>query len=191
MDDADCPGLRVNAPDDGVRHPYAPFLGLDAALPGHGGSWLASLPCRKGGARFRQSRGGRLTGVYVIELNATARGVFWANGLFGIVLVPASWPSLPPLLGPGAWVTRRSWRCLRRAHGDGVPGVDEPWHHWFRGSSRWNREPGPAFWIHAAYSAPWSSSERADSAPCEGRASPRRGQAATLLIAAFAPGWPT
>ena len=176
---------------------YAPFLGL--------GTLLALVLAAYGWRRRRLVTGGAAfsvfnlgvavwTGVYIVVLNASGpAAVFWANAaFFGIVLVPASWLVFAlRYSGQGARVTRRFLALLFvEPMATVFLAWTNPWHHWFRGSEQveptW--EPAPAFWIHAAYSyalllvGTVLIARRARAGP-----RPERRQAATLLIAAFAP----
>ena len=174
---------------------YAPFLGLGTLLS----LVLAAYGWRRrrlvpGGAAFSVFNLGVAvwTGVYIVELNATGpAAVFWANTAFlGIVLVPASWLVFAlRYSGHGARVTRRFLALLFvEPMATVVLAWTNPWHHWFRRGEQveptW--APGPAFWVHAAYSyalvlvGTVLIARRA-------RAGPERGPATALLVAAFAP----
>jgi two-component system cell cycle sensor histidine kinase/response regulator CckA len=140
---------------------YAPVLGLGTALS----LALAAYGWRRrhlvpGGAAFCAFNLGVAvwTGLYIVQLNATGpAAVFWANAAYlGIVLVPASWLVFAlRFSGHGVWVTRRFLALLLVEPLATVSLVwTNSWHHWFRSSDQveptW--EPGPAFWVHAAYS---------------------------------------
>jgi PAS domain S-box-containing protein len=134
------------------------------------------------------------TGVYVIELcSAEPAALFWANmAYFGILVVPASWFVFAlRFSGLGRWVTTRLLALLWIGPLATLLLVwTNPWHQWFRRSVHvtptW--EPGPAFWIHIAYSY---ALVLAGTVLVARRvtAGPRlwRGQSAVLLVAAFAP----
>ena len=130
----------------------------------------------------------------IVELHATGpAAVFWANvAYFGIVLVPASWLVFALRYSghgrPGHQAIPGS--ALRRAPGDGVPRLDEPL------ASLVSREraggadlgAGPrVLGPRRVLLRPGPRRNGGDSAPGEAGPRPERGQAATLLIAAFAP----
>jgi len=134
------------------------------------------------------------TGVYILAVDATGpAAVFWANmAYFGIGLVPASW------LVFAIRYSGRDWRITRwvlallsiEPLATLLLAWTNPWHRLFRLSVEvtptW--EPGPAFWVHAAYSyalllaGTVLVADRALKGPRLGR-----GHAAVLLVAAFAP----
>jgi PAS domain S-box-containing protein len=176
---------------------YAPFLGLGTLLS----LVLAAYGWRRrrlvpGGAAFCVFNLGVAvwTGVYLVELHARGpAAVFWANtAYFGIVLVPASWLVFALRdSGHSARVTRRllALLCVEPVATVFLAWTN-PWHHWFRGSDQveptW--EPAFAFWVHVAYSyALVLVGTVAIARRARGGPQPERGQAATLLIAAFAP----
>jgi PAS domain S-box-containing protein len=134
------------------------------------------------------------TGAYIFQIEATGpAAVFWANtAYFGIVVVPASWL---------VFTIRYSGRDWRMTHlvlallsieplATLLLAWTNPWHRLFRLSvavtPTW--EPGPAFWVHVAYSyalvlaGTVLVAQRALKGPRLGR-----GHAAVLLVAAFAP----
>jgi PAS domain S-box-containing protein len=182
---------------EAAANPYAPVLALGTVLP----LVLAAYGWRRrrlvpGGSAFAVFNLGVAiwTGVYMVELGATgASAVFWANVAYlGILLVPASW--LVFALRYSGHGERISARLL------GLLGIEpaatlilawtNPWHHLFRRSVQvtptW--EPGPAFWVHAAYSyalvlaGTVLVARRAMTGPRLGR-----GQAGVLLVGALAP----
>jgi PAS domain S-box-containing protein len=123
-----------------------------------------------------------------------APAVFWANvAYFGIVLVPAAWLVFAiDYAGARPRITGRRLLALLTIEPllTLLLAWTNPWHHWFRIGDRveptWT--PGPAFWVHAAYSyaliltGTLLVARRAITGP---RA--ERSQARTLLVGAFAP----
>ena len=176
---------------------YAPVLGLGTLLS----LALAAYGWRRrrlvsGGAAFTIFNLGVAvwTGVYILELRATGPdALFWANmAYFGIGLVPASWLVFAMRLsGHGGRVSRRVLALLS-VEPLATLGLawTNPWHHLFRLGMQvaptW--EPGPAFWVHAAYSyalvlaGTVLVARRALAGPPLGR-----GHAGVLLVAALAP----
>ncbi len=182
---------------EAAANPYAPILALGTVLP----LVLSAYGWRQrrllaGGTAFAVFNLGVAiwTGVYMVELGATGgSAVFWANMAYlGILLVPASWLVFAlRYSGHGDQVSTRFLRLL------GIePAVTlvlawtNPWHHLFRKSLQvtpsW--EPGPAFWVHTAYSyalvfaGTVLVAHRALTGPRLGR-----GQAGVLLVGALAP----
>jgi PAS domain S-box-containing protein len=134
------------------------------------------------------------TGVYILGVDATGpAAVFWANMTYlGVGLVPASWLVFAiEFSGHDFRVTRRTLALLSiEPLATLFLAWTNPWHRLFRLSvpvtPTW--EPGPAFWVHAAYSyalvlvGTFLVAKRA----LEGLR-PGHGHAAALLVGAFAP----
>jgi two-component system, cell cycle sensor histidine kinase and response regulator CckA len=176
---------------------YAPVLGLGTlfslALAAYGWRRRRLVPS---GAAFAVFNLGVAiwTGVYIVELNATGSdAVFWANvTYFGIGLVPASWLVFAMRFsGHGERVTARVLALLSvEPLATVLLAWTNPWHRLFRlgvqVTPTW--EPGPAFWVHAAYSyglvlaGTLLIAHRALVGPPLGR-----GHAGALLVAALAP----
>jgi PAS domain S-box-containing protein len=176
---------------------YALSLGLGTllslALAAYGWRRRRLVP---GGAAFAVFNLGVAfwTGVYILEVDATgAAALFWANmTYFGIGLVPASWLVFAiRYSGRGRRITHRVLALLSiEPLATLLLAWTNPWHRLFRLSvpvtPTW--EPGPAFWVHAAYSyalvlaGTVLVTQRALKGPRLGR-----GHAAVLLVAALAP----
>jgi PAS domain S-box-containing protein len=134
------------------------------------------------------------TGVYVVQLNATgSNAVFWANmAYFGIGLVPASWLVFALQYSGRDWpITRRMLALLSvEPLATLLLAWTNPLHRLFRLSvpvtPTW--DPGPAFWVHAAYaySLVFAGTLLVAQRALEKRG-PGRGHAGLLLLAAFAP----
>ena len=134
------------------------------------------------------------TGVYILGVDATgSTALFWANMAYlGIGLVPASWLVFAIEFSRQGWrVTRRTLALLSiEPLATLLLAWTNPWHKLFRLSvlvtPTW--EPGPAFWVHAAYSyalvfvGVFLVARPAIKGPRLARA-----YAAVLLVGAFAP----
>ena len=166
---------------------------LSLALAAYGWRRRRRVP---GGAAFAVFNLGVAfwTGVYILGVDATgAAAVFWANMAYlGIGVVPASWLVFAIRYSGRDW--RISHRVLALLSIEPLATLllawTNPWHRLFRLSvpvtPTW--EPGPAFWVHAAYAyalvlaGTVLVAQRALQPPRLGR-----GHAAVLLVAALAP----
>ena len=177
--------------------PYAPVLGLEAlvavGLAAYGWRRRHLLP---GGTSFVVFNLGVAiwSFVYILELGATGmEAVIWANvAYFGITLLPASWLVFALRSSAHDRLVTRPFLALLCVEplGTLLLAWTNPWHLWFRRGvyvdPTW--EPGPAFWVHVAYSnalllvGTVLTARRAIAGPRV-----RREQAIALLVAAFAP----
>jgi PAS domain S-box-containing protein len=187
-------GCVVNPMRDSVGL-YALSLGLGTllslALAAYGWRRRRLVP---GGAAFAVFNLGVAvwTSVYILEAGATgAAAVFWANMAYlGIGLVPAGWLVFAIQYSGRDWpVTRRvvGFLCIEPV-ATLLLAWTNPWHRLFRLSVEvtptW--QPGPAFWVHVAYSYVLVL---AGTVLVARRAieRPRPGHSAVLLVGAFAP----
>jgi two-component system cell cycle sensor histidine kinase/response regulator CckA len=176
---------------------YAPVLGLATLIP----LGLAAYGWRRrrlvrGSAAFAVFNLGVAiwTGLYILELGASGPAVlFWANATYlGIGLVPASWLVFAiQLSGLGPQVTKRRLALLGiEPLATLLAAWTNPWHLLFRRTvsvtPSW--DPGPAFWVHAAYSYALvlAATALVTRHALVGKGA-RRGQARVLAAAALAP----
>jgi PAS domain S-box-containing protein len=176
---------------------YAPILGLGTLLP----LALAVYGWRRRGlvpgfGAFAVFNVGVAvwTGLYVLELAASEPAqLFWANATYlGIGLVPASWLVFAlQFSGLGGRVTRRVVALLSIEPATTLLlAWTNPWHLLFRRTvsvaPTW--EPGPAFWVHAAYSyALVLGATVLMARQTLLQSAPRRNQARVLVVAALVP----